>query len=181
MPVVSNTSPLLNLAIIDRLDLVRQQFETVQVAPAVVAELRLDEALPGCDVLQHSIDQGWIQVQEVHDRALVQVLQRDLDWGEAETIALALQLGAGRVLLDEREARRMAKSLHLKVTGVLGILLRAKNEGQIPSLRQETDLLQERAGFRKGNHRSIVPVSGRATPRRVEFLATTYRRVPHHR
>ena len=148
MPVVSNTSPLLNLAIIDQLDLIRQQFGTVHVPAAVIAELRLDELLPGCDAIQQSLKAGWIRVEEVDDHALVQVLQRDLDWGEAEAIALALQLQADHILLDEREARRVAKSLGLEVTGVLGILLRAKNEGRIPSLEKETDRLQERAGFR---------------------------------
>jgi predicted nucleic acid-binding protein len=148
MRVVSNTSPLLNLAIIDRLDLVRQQFGKVHVPQAVIAELRLDELLPGSDRIERAIDAGWIQVQAVDDSALVQVLQRDLDWGEAETIALALQLSADRVLLDEREARQVAKSLGLETTGILGILLRAKNEGRIASLEKETDLLQNRAGFR---------------------------------
>jgi uncharacterized protein len=151
MPTVSNTSPLLNLAIIDRLDFVRQQFGTVMLPPAVVTELRLDENLPGCDAIQSGIKAGWIQQQDVHDSVLVQVLQRDLDRGEAEVLALALQLQAERVLLDEREARGVAKTLGLEVTGVLGILLRAKREGHIASLAKEIKRLQEHAGFRIGS------------------------------
>lgn len=80
----------------------------------------------------------------------MQVLQRELDRGEAETIALAIQLKAERTLLDEREARRVAKSLGLKVTGVLGILLRARREGKLPSLRRAMEELQQEAGFRIG-------------------------------
>jgi predicted nucleic acid-binding protein len=102
MPSVSNTSPLLNLAIIGRLDLLRQQLDKVHVPPAVIAELRLDEPLPGCAAIQRAVETGWIEVHEVQDEALVQVLQRELDRGEAEAIALALQMKADRLLLDER-------------------------------------------------------------------------------
>ena len=76
------------------------------------------------------------------------ILQRDLDPGEAEAIALALQKRADWLLLDERDARRVAKSLGLKVTGVLGILLRARLDGQLPSLREAMDQLRDLADFR---------------------------------
>ena len=92
----------------------------------------------------------WLRVEEVTDQALAQVLQRDLDKGEAEAIVLALQTRAERVLLDEREGRKVAKSLGLKATGVLGILLRARREGRLPSLQKAMDELRERAGFRIG-------------------------------
>ena len=80
----------------------------------------------------------------------MQVLERDLDRGEAEAIALALKVKAEWVLLDEREARKIAKDLGLKLTGILGILLRAWREGDLPSLQGEMEALRERAGFRIG-------------------------------
>ena len=100
----------------------------------------------------------------MEDQTLVQVLQRDLDGGEAEAIALALQVKAGRVLLDEREGRRVAKSLGLKVTGVLGILLRARREGKLSSLRNAMDELRKRAGFRIGTalYTDLLRESGEA-------------------
>lgn len=150
MPVVSNTSPLLNLAIVGHLSLLRQQFGEICIPPAVIEELRVEEDLPGSHAVREAIDAGWLGVEEVEDHALVKVLQRDLDRGEAEAIALALQMKAKRVLLDEREGRRVAKSLGLKVTGVLGILLRAKREGHVSSLQEAMGQLQEQAGFRIG-------------------------------
>ncbi|MCL0096761.1 DUF3368 domain-containing protein [Thermodesulfovibrionales bacterium] len=81
---------------------------------------------------------------------MLQALTRDLDRGEAEAIMLALEVDAEQMLLDEREGRRVAKSLGLKVTGVLGILLRAQREGKLPSLQEVMDELQEKAGFRIG-------------------------------
>ena len=118
MLVVSNTSPLLNLAIIDHLSLLRQQVGNVVVPPAVIEELRIGEDLPGSSVLQKAVETGWLTVQTVENRDLVEVLCLDLDRGEAEAIALALQIKADRVLLDEQEGRRIAKLLNLEVTGV---------------------------------------------------------------
>ncbi len=150
MPVVSNTSPVLNLAIIGQLSLLREQFGEIWIPAAVLEELHVEEDLAGSQAVGEALEAGWLRVEEVKDQALVQVLQRDLDRGEAEAIALAMQVKAKQVLLDEREGRRVAKSLGLKVTGVLGILLRARREGRLPSLRKAMDELRERAGFRIG-------------------------------
>ena len=103
MPVVSNTSPVLNLAIIGQLALLRDQCGEVWIPPAVLEELRVEEGLPGSQSVRKAMEAGWLQVKAVKDRALVQVLQRDLDKGEAEAIALAVQVGAECILLDEKE------------------------------------------------------------------------------
>ena len=74
-------------------------------------------------------------------------LRRDLDLGEAETIALALELGAGRVVLDERDGRRFAQRHDLAVIGTLGVLVEAKNQGLLSHIRGELDALRQKAGF----------------------------------
>lgn len=102
MPVVSNTSPILNLAIVGQLDLLRQQFGQIQIPPAVLDELKIDEERPGSRPIQAAIAAGWIQVQPVSNQSLVQLLWQSLDGGEAEAIALALELQAEWILLDER-------------------------------------------------------------------------------
>lgn len=150
MPVVSNTSPVLILAVVGRLSLLRQQFGEIRIPSAVLEELRVGEDLPGSQSVREAMEKGWLRVEEVKDLTFVQVLQRDLDSGEAEAIALALQVKAEWTLLDEREGRRVAKSLGLKVTGVLGILRRAWHEGELPSLQREMEELREKAGFHIG-------------------------------
>lgn len=147
MPVVSNTSPILNLAIIGRLALLRQQFPEIHIPPAVLDELRIEADLPGSQAVREGLEQGWLKVAEVKDRPFVHLLQREVDHGEAEAIALAIQLQAEWTLLDEREGRCLAKGLGLRVTGVLGILLRAHSEGQCPSLLEVVKDLREKAGF----------------------------------
>jgi len=148
MLVVSNTSPILNLAIVGQLDLLHQQFGQMQIPTAVLEELKIDEDRPGSQLIQAAVATRWIQVREVNDQPLVQLLQQTLDKGEAEAITLALELQAKLTLLDEREGRKVAKSLGLKVTGTLGILLRARKSGQLSSLQAVINDLTHKGGFR---------------------------------
>jgi hypothetical protein len=150
MRAVSNTSPKLNLAIINQLDLLPEQFGEIWVPPMVIKELRLEEELPGSHAIRGAREAGWLRVGEVKDQSIVQLLQRDLDRGEAEAIALALQLKAEWTLLDERDARKVAKALGLNVTGLLGILLRAQRQGKSLSLQKMVEELRDNAGFRIG-------------------------------
>ncbi|HEY9825602.1 MAG TPA: DUF3368 domain-containing protein [Stenomitos sp.] len=147
MLVVSNTSPILNLAIVGQLDLLRQQFGQIQIPPAVIDELKIVEDRPGSQSIQDAVNAGWIQVQSVRNQSFVQLLRQTLDRGEAEAISLALELQAQLILLDERDGRKVAKSLDLQVTGVLGVLLRAKESGKLPSLQPTIEELTQKAGF----------------------------------
>ncbi len=131
---VSNTSPLLNLAIIGRLGLVRSQFGSVLVPPAVVKEFHLEEGRPGSSALRQAIEGGWIVEKEPSDDPLVRTLRQDLDQGESEAIALAVEEGAGLILLDEREGRRRARNVGLEMTGALGILAQADRRGNLDSI-----------------------------------------------
>ena len=90
---------------------------------------------------------GWIEIAAPADKSLVSLLKRDLGDGESEVIALAVEHRASLVFLDESEARRIAELYGLTKTGVIGILIRAKREGQIPLLRTELDRLREPGGF----------------------------------
>jgi predicted nucleic acid-binding protein len=86
----------------------------------------------------------------VQNQALVTALRGDLDRGAAETIALALELGADLTLLDEREGRHAAQRLGLRVVGVVGILLEAKANGKIDAIRPHLRALRQTAGFYLG-------------------------------
>jgi predicted nucleic acid-binding protein len=147
MPTVSNTSPLLNLAIIGRLELARTQFGSVVVPPAVAGEFRLEEDRPGSSALRRAVEEEWIAVEEPSDDPLVRTLRQDLDLGESEAIALAVEKKAGLVLLDEREGRRRARNVGLEVTGALGILAQADRRGDLDSLSDALDRLEGEAGF----------------------------------
>lgn len=165
MIVVCNTSPLTNLAAIGQFDLLRQLYVELRIARGVWEELNAGgKRWPGCDNVASA---DWIQQRAVKNQPLITVLQRDLDRGEAESIALALELGADLVLLDEREGRRAAKRLGLRVVGVVGILLEAKACGAVERVRPHLDALRQAAGFYldESLYRSALALAGEgATP-----------------
>jgi uncharacterized protein len=148
MPVISNTSPLLNLAIVEHLFLLRQQFGQIYIPSAVFTELKINENLPGSPALQAAINEGWLISRTVTNTGLVSLLRRDLHQGESEAIVLAVELTGEKILLDEKEARQAARALGLSVTGVLGIILRVYHEGTIPSVQSVIQRLQQDANFR---------------------------------
>lgn len=152
MPIISNTSPLLNLAIIDHLNLLRQQFGQIFIPSAVLAELKPDTGYPGVERLEQALAAAWIRVIDLKDNRLAQVLMLELDQGEAATIALALEQGHSQILMDEREGRAKAKALGLTPVGVLGVLLRAKREGELVSVKEVMQSLRTEAGFFIADH-----------------------------
>lgn len=133
--VVADTSPLIALQQIARLDLLRALFGSVLMPPAVAAE-----AL--------SVDRPeWLVERSLTKPLPPEVAGAGLGSGESEAIALALELSADRVLLDEMPARRLAERLGLPLVGTLGMLLIAKRGGLIEAIREPMDTLR-RTGFR---------------------------------
>lgn len=101
----------------------------------------------GVREVEEAARSGWLKVMAPTNELLVRLLKRDLDKGEAEAIALALERKAEIALLDESDARGVADVYGLRKTGIVGLLIRAKNEGKIGSLRNELDRLRQDAGF----------------------------------
>lgn len=143
--VISNASPIMNLAIIGQLDLLRQFFSEIHITQAVWKETVLDgEGKAGVSEIKKA---KWIKVIKVEETPLVHLLKKDLDNGEAETIAYALQKKNALVLLDEDDAREIANFYGIEKTGVIGILMRAKLEKKVPLLKPLLDKLRNKAGF----------------------------------
>jgi predicted nucleic acid-binding protein len=93
---------------------------------------------PGSSELDQGRQAGWIEIIDQESRSLINLLQKDLHEGESETIALAVQLATDVIFLDESEARRIARVYGLNITGVIGILIRARREGRIPFSSRRT-------------------------------------------
>lgn len=144
MIVVSNTTPITNLARIGRLDLLRGLYGQLHIAAAVSDELNRGPGWPGQRAVQGA---RWILTHRVADLALVAVLQADLDAGEAEAIALAIELGAHLLLMDETLGRQSAARLGLRQVGLVGVLLQAKHRGLVKVIRPLLDDLRQKAGF----------------------------------
>ncbi len=84
----------------------------------------------------------------VANRLLVHSLRQDLDAGEAEAIALAIEIEADWLLMDERLGRETAHHFGLRYVGLVGILSAAKQRGDLKALRPHLDRLRDVAGFR---------------------------------
>ncbi len=147
MIVVADSSVLVGLSSIGKLYLLKVLFgEEILIPPAVWSEVvEHGGGRPGAKQIESS---EWIVVKTVNASDLLQLLKVDLDIGEAEAIALAKKIKADLILLDERDARKIAKSLSLKILGTIGILIKAKQIGEIESLQDVLDTLRNKAQFR---------------------------------
>jgi predicted nucleic acid-binding protein len=121
--VVADASPLIGLAQIGYLELLASLYGEVQIPSAVHKEIVDSPEFPG------NLPR-WLQVRAAGDVQLVATLQADLDPGEAEAVALAIEL-QGLLLVDELDARRVARARGVSVVGTLGVLIRAKQSGLI--------------------------------------------------
>ena len=145
MIIVSDTSPISNLLRIGQLPLLQALYGSVVIPESVYAEIRALESF-GIDT-SLLVDTEWIAILPVGDQALVERLKDELDPGEAEAIALAIELKADRLLMDERLGRQVAQRFSLRVTGLLGVLVAAKQDKLIAELKPVLDDLMAQAQF----------------------------------
>ena len=150
MIVVSNTTPLIGLAIIQRFDLLPKLFGKIYIPQAVYDEAVTAGREAGGAKLEVS-GADWIEIIQVQDRLAVDVLLDELDLGEAETIVLARELSADWVLMDEKKGRRKLTKLGLNKLGTLGLLLKAKEVGLLPHIRADMEWLRTQ-GFSISQH-----------------------------
>lgn len=152
--IISNATPLIAFARIQRLDLLHHVIGTLVIPEEVAREIR---GYQGGHYAEINLNQEtWITVQAVQSLAQVQLLLPTLDRGEAEVIALALEQHAHLVLLDELTGRKVAESLQLSVLGSVGILIRAKQMQLIPSVRPLLEEMVQR-GIRY-SHRFVASI-----------------------
>jgi uncharacterized protein len=141
--VVTNTSPLLYLHQLGRIDLLGSLYSKVLVPRSVVEEL--DAGRTGGHDVPNVAALSWAEVVSSPTLALL-ALATDLGKGEAEAIAIAHERNA-LLILDDALARRHANLIGVTVTGTLGILLKAKTDGHVPRIEPLVIRLTE-LGFR---------------------------------
>lgn len=133
MPAVSDSSPLILYAGIDRLNLLHEVFGDVFVPTAVWDEV----VTAGADRRGVAIARmPWIHCRALALRSFAGTLLGELGLGEAEAISLAMELsGPVPILLDDRKGRRFARDFGLPLIGSAGVLVLAKDRGLIPAVR----------------------------------------------
>ena len=147
MLVFSDTSPISCLASLQRLDLL-DAYGSVRITQAVKNELDAHPLVDARADITAALERGWLLISDDSmGGELPLLLGYELDAGEAATLAAAKSSGADLVLIDEREGRKWARRLGLRAVGTLGILLRAKRDRKLLSLRESMRLLTEVYGF----------------------------------
>lgn len=137
MIVVSDTSPLTALLTTGHAEILPKLFREVIIPEAVRDEL----------LRKHTSLPQWIKVSNAANEAEVARFLEIVDAGEAQAIELAKEIKADRLLIDERKGRRVAVQEGLAVIGSIGIVLLAKRNGLIPSVRQLLDRLEREGGL----------------------------------
>ena len=128
--IISDTSCLVILSKIDKLYILHKLYGSISVTPEVANEY--GKGLP-----------DWVVTQKVTNQEIQQLINSSLDLGESSSIALALEMERPLLILDDLKARNFAKSLNLPYTGTLGIILNAKKNGIIESVKDLLNQIQK--------------------------------------
>ena len=120
--IISDTSCFIILANIGELDLLRRVYGQVTTTVDIANEY--GEKLP-----------EWVEIKDVKDRYRQQLLEMQIDKGESSAITLALETSDSTLILDDYKARRIAEQLGLSYTGTVGVIIKAKLKGLIPSIK----------------------------------------------
>jgi predicted nucleic acid-binding protein len=145
--VVVDSSVLITLAAGEQFQLLREFYSTLHIPPEVWNETTAIPKKFGGEEVRRARTEGWLVVQSPQTLEKVLALPFSLQAGETEALALALELPGSLLLVDDAQGRRAASALGLTFTGTLGVLLRAKAEGKISTLRPLLELLAARTTF----------------------------------
>ena len=119
MIVISDTSPITNLLSIDMIDILKKLYNEVIIPERVNTELRVT----------HTDLPKFIKVDYIKNKSALKKLQKEIDYGEAEAI------------------RKIALREGINIIGLVGVLISAKKQGYIRSVRKVIELLESKAGF----------------------------------
>jgi predicted nucleic acid-binding protein len=120
--VIADTSCFIILSNIDELDILQKLYKQITTTPDVALEF--GEPLP-----------DWIIIKSPTDHQKQLILEQQVDKGEASAIALALEIPKSLIVLDDLEGRTLARHLGITMTGTIGVLVKAKLQGLIPSIK----------------------------------------------
>jgi len=134
MIVVSNTTPIITLSCINKIDIFKKFFENIYIPKAVYTEIKSKKAYG-----YKEIDDDLFKIINIKDTFAQNILLNDLDLGEAQTIVLAKELNADIVLIDETIGYNIAKSQNLNIQRTLSLLIASKKKGYIRRVKPLLD------------------------------------------
>lgn len=152
LKVVTNTTPIISLLKLNRLDLLHKIYEKIKIPEAVFNDI---EAGSKKKYYKNIKKFNWINIVEIQDKKALNYFL-DLDIGEAEAIVLASEIDTDLLIIDEKLGRYHAKHANLKIIGTLGVLIKAKKLGYINSLKPIIDELSEKGIWIDNNLKKTI-------------------------
>ena len=146
-PFVADAGPLIALARVEKLQLLRRLFGDGLIPPAVHRKIQAGSGRPGATGIGEAVSAGWLRVASLGDDAQAADLVRIVDAGEAEAIALCLERSARFLLIDDAKGRKVAQRAGIPLVGVAGVLLAAKSRGLLVAVSPVLEEL-EGVGYR---------------------------------
>ncbi|MEA3416614.1 MAG: DUF3368 domain-containing protein [Thermodesulfobacteriota bacterium] len=144
--VISNATPIISLCSVGYEFVLKELFHNIFIPQAVDVELKsLDK--PG----SRFSDLKWVEVVSVQNEEIIVFLRKDIDKGEAETIALAKQMNAKVVIIDENAGYQIAKHFGLPVVRTLSILKVAKDKKIISKIQPIVEQMVKRGRWYSKN------------------------------
>ena len=135
--VIVNSTPLIALCHVNQLVVLKQLYGEIIIPKAVYDEISVKEDSICKKTVDESLD--WIHVQEIQNHVAKAMFKSQLHEGEVEVMILAMEQQADVVIIDDQNAKKYAKYLKLPVTGTLGVLMKAKQNGYIFELKPILD------------------------------------------
>ncbi len=131
--VVVNTTPLIALSHVGQLEVLKDLYGEIIIPDAVYKELAVKEESISKKAVDNALD--WIHIGHIQNHMAKSMYKTQLHDGEVEVMILSKEIEADIVIIDDGNAKKHAKYLGLPVTGTLGILIKAKQEGYITELK----------------------------------------------
>jgi len=155
--IISNSSCLIILDKLDRLTVLKELYGTVTIPKAVQEEVFSEKETP-----------NWIKVVEIRQPAAPRLLEKNLGAGEREAIALFLESTADLLILDNLASRQVARKLGIPFTGVVGVLLAAKREGLIDTVKDTLDeMIRQDFRLSKTVYESALNLAGEPAEHKI--------------
>lgn len=128
--IISDTSSLIALSNIGELELLKRVYDIVVITPEIAEEYGIETP-------------DWISIEPVKDKQKFKLLNLELDKGEASGIALALENEDSLLIIDEKKGRGIAKKLGIKISGILGVMVKAKETGAVDRIKPLIEKLEK--------------------------------------
>lgn len=131
--VVVNTTPLIALSHVGQLSILKKLYGEIIIPEAVYRELSVKADSVCKKAVDSSLD--WIRVDKIKNQMAKDMYKTQLHDGEVEVMILSKEIAADVVIIDDANAKKHAKYLELPVTGTLGVLIKARQEGYVDELK----------------------------------------------